>query len=215
MNQSEQLVNIKAYAEQVLAGDASGHSMDHIERVVKMAERLAESETCDLFLIQAAAYLHDVTDDKLVPDVLVAEQELNSFLQEIQLTSQQIAEIADIIENVSFSHSLGKEPVVLSIEAQIVQDADRLDAIGATGIARTFYYGGKTGHKIHDPAILPRDLQSKAEYRVNETVINHFYEKLLKIPSLLNTTLAQEIGKERLKMMEDFLRAFMKEWSGN
>ena len=149
MNQSEQLVNIKAYAEQVLAGDASGHSMDHIERVVKMAERLAESETCDLFLIQAAAYLHDVTDDKLVPDVLVAEQELNSFLQEIQLTSQQIAEIADIIENVSFSHSLGKEPAVFaSIEAQIVQDADRLDAIGRRGLPEPFIMVAKLAIKF-------------------------------------------------------------------
>lgn len=214
MNQQEQLQQIAAFTTTVLAKDASGHSMDHIERVVKMAKRLAESEDCDHFLVIASAYLHDVTDDKLVPDVAKARDELATFLESITVPPEQIAEIFYIIDHVSFSASIGKEPEELTIEAQIVQDADRLDAIGATGIGRTFYYGGHTGHKIYDPEISPRELKTKEEYRVNETVINHFYEKLLLLSGRLNTSLAREIGEERQAVMEAFLAAFMKEWQG-
>lgn len=214
MEETNQLVLVAQYAQRVLEKDASGHSMDHIERVVKMAQRLAESETCDYFLIVASAYLHDVTDDKLVPDVAEARRELQAFLASIEVTSVQIASIFYIIDHVSFSASIGKKPEALTIEAQIVQDADRLDAIGATGIARTFYYGGHTGHKIYDPEVPPRELKSKSEYRVNETVINHFYEKLLLLPERMHTRLARQIGQERKGVMEVFLAAFMKEWQG-
>lgn len=214
MNQQEQLQQIAVFTTTVLAKDASGHSMDHIERVVKMAKRLAESEDCNHFLVIASAYLHDVTDDKLVPDVAKARAELATFLESIAVAPEQITEIFYIIDHVSFSASIGKEPEELTIEAQIVQDADRLDAIGATGIGRTFYYGGHTGHKIYDPEISPRELKTKEEYRVNETVINHFYEKLLLLSGRLNTSLAREIGEERQAVMEAFLAAFMKEWQG-
>lgn len=212
MEETKQLALIADYAQGVLEKDASGHSMDHIERVVKMAKRLAKSENCDYFLVVAGAYLHDVTDDKLVPDVAQARQELTKFLTSIDLADDQIKTLFYIIEHVSFSASLGKTPEELTIEAQIVQDADRLDAVGATGIGRTFYYGGHTGHKIYDPAIPPRELKTKTEYRVNETVINHFYEKLLLLPDMMHTTLAREIGQERKAVMEAFLTAFMKEW---
>lgn len=212
MEETKQLALIADYAQRVLEKDASGHSMDHIERVVKMAKRLAKSENCDYFLVVAGAYLHDVTDDKLVPDVAQARQELTNFLTSIDLADDQIKTLFYIIDHVSFSASLGKTPEELTMEAQIVQDADRLDAVGATGIGRTFYYGGHTGHKIYDPDIPPRELKKKSEYRVNETVINHFYEKLLRLPDMMHTALAREIGQERKAVMEAFLTAFMKEW---
>lgn len=212
MEETKQLALIADYAQRVLEKDASGHSMDHIERVVKMAKRLAKSEYCDYFLVVAGAYLHDVTDDKLVPDVAQARQELTNFLTSIDLADDQIKTLFYIIDHVSFSASLGKTPEELTMEAQIVQDADRLDAVGATGIGRTFYYGGHTGHKIYDPDIPPRELKTKSEYRVNETVINHFYEKLLLLPDMMHTALAREIGQERKAVMEAFLTAFMKEW---
>lgn len=214
MEETQQLKQIAAYAQEVLEKDASGHSMDHIERVVKMARRLAASEACDHFLVVASAYLHDVIDDKLVSDVAVARLELQAFLLSIGVESGRVQTIFYIIDHVSFSASIGKEPEELTIEAQIVQDADRLDAVGAMGIGRTFYYGGHTGHRIYDPAIPPRQLKNKAEYRVNETVINHFYEKLLLLPDKMHTPLARQIGQERQQVMEVFLATFMKEWQG-
>lgn len=213
MTRENQLAAIKRYAFGVLAQDTSGHSTDHIQRVVALAEQLATQRECDLFLIQAAAYLHDVTDDKLVADVPQAEADLRAFLIEIGLSAEEIRELQFIIEHVSFSRSLAGEKVELTIEAKIVQDADRLDAIGAMGIARTFYYGGFAGHKIYDPEIPPRENMTKEEYRINQTVLNHFYEKLLLLPDLLQTPMARELAKPRIEIMESFLAAFKTEWS--
>lgn len=214
MTREQQLTAIIEYSQAVLKNDQSGHSMDHIERVVKMAERIAATEACDRFFVLAGAYLHDVTDDKLVASEAEARQALGNFLKEISLSQADIATLFYIIDNVSFSSSIGKEQVPLTIEAQIVQDADRLDAVGAIGIGRTFYYGGYAGHKMYDPELPPRAITSKEEYRVNETVINHFYEKLLLLPDLMHTRLARELAKKRQDVMLAFLTAFKQEWRG-
>lgn len=214
MNQDRILEHIRLYVTDKLGDDMSGHGMDHIDRVVRLAKELAASEKCDLFLVVVSAYLHDVLDDKLVSDVKKANEELELFLIKHEFTTNDVKKILEIIEQVSFSNNLGKETANLSIEAQIVQDADRLDAIGAIGIARTFYYGGFAGHKIYDPTILPRKLQDKKEYRVNQTVINHFYEKLLLLPELLNTKRAKEIGQQRKQVMQTFLENFESEYLG-
>ena len=215
MTPAEQLEAIADYAQTILGQDTSGHSLDHLERVVNLARKLQQGEGGDLFLIEAGAYLHDVTDDKLVPDVAQAESQLVAFLTTLGLTPTTIVEIQFIIEHVSFSRSLAYPDEVLSLEAKIVQDADRLDAIGAIGIGRTFYYGGHAGHKMYDPDILPRENMTKAEYRVNQTVLNHFYEKLLLLPERLQTETARELAKPRQATMHAFLAAFKAEWEGN
>lgn len=211
MNEN-QLDKIKKFTELTLNEDRTGHGMDHINRVVKLAGQIAETEKCDHFIVLAAAYLHDSVDDKVVTYSVEAYQQVKKFLKEINLSNQQIQEIIQIIANLSFSKSIDGTAEELTIEGKIVQDADRLDAIGAIGIARTFYYGGYKGNRMYDPEMKPRDLQSKAEYRGDTTVINHFYEKLLLLNETLNTAYAKKIGSKRQKFLELFLDAFLEEW---
>lgn len=215
-NEKEQIMAIEKYTEEVLAGDKTGHSMDHIYRVVNNAKKIQKKEGGNLFLILAGAYLHDVTDDKLVEDSEVAKNELVHFLESLQLSSQTIQEILRIIERVSFSHQLASnEKISLTLEEKIVQDADRLDAIGAIGIGRTFYYGGKKGHAMYDSNIPPRENLTKEEYRVNQTVINHFYEKLFKLKEMMQTETGKELAEKRDKMMRVFVESFLEEWGEN
>lgn len=209
----DRLKKIEAYTETILLGDQTGHSMDHINRVVRNSQKIQEIEGGDLFFVLAGAYLHDVMDDKLVADVAEARVSLTKFLAELELSSKEITHLFEIIDNVSFSHQLEQgEKSLLSIEAKIVQDADRLDAIGAIGIGRTFYYGGKKGHAMYDPALPPRENMTKEDYRINQSVINHFYEKLFKLPSMMQTKTAKELAKRKVKLMEDFVEAFIEDW---
>ena len=208
-----QLKEIIVYTEEVLSGDMTGHNMDHIYRVVRSAEMIQKREGGDEFIVLAGAYLHDVMDDKLVESPKKARIALHQLLQGIGVSEEQIKHLFEVIDNVSFSHGLEQtEPIELSLEAKIVQDADRLDALGAIGIGRTFYYGGKKGHTMHDPNILPREQMTKEDYRVNQTVINHFYEKLFKLPDLLQTEAAREEAEKRTQLMKDFVTAFETEW---
>ncbi len=216
MNQLEekQLEKIKVYAENVLLNDKTGHNMDHIYRVVNLARKIQEVEGGDLFTVLAGAYLHDVMDDKLVESPEQARVELTEFLKEVGLEKAKVTHLFEVIDNVSFSHQLEKTgETSLSLEAMIVQDADRLDAIGAIGIGRTFYYGGRKGHEMHNPAMPPRDNMTKEDYRVNETVINHFYEKLFKLKGMMNTEKAIELAERRHALMEQFVADFLEDWN--
>lgn len=208
----ERMTQIEAYAVKVLSEDQTGHSMDHINRVVKNARNIQEIEGGDLFLILSGAYLHDVMDDKLVENPQKAREELKKLLISLELEEKVVEHLFEIIDNVSFSYQLEqKEPPKLSLEAKIVQDADRLDAIGAIGIGRTFYYGGKKGHTLYDSTIPPRDNMTKEDYRINQTVINHFYEKLFKLPDLMQTTTGKKLAYDRKDLMVNFVNAFMEE----
>lgn len=214
---TEQLAAIKKYTSQKLAGDATGHGIDHINRVVTNAKMLmAEEPSADYLITLGSAYLHDVIDDKLVSDVLTAQRGVEKFLSSIEFGPDQVQTIMFIINNMSFSKSLTDDQHPLPLEGQIVQDADRLDAIGAIGITRAIYYGGHHSEKIYDPQIKPRTSMTKAEYRNldNETIINHFYEKLLKLSDSMNTPVAKRIAKERQKTMTRFLEDFKAEWNG-
>lgn len=215
MKQTEQLDAIKRYTMQKLADDGTGHGYDHIRRVVKMTKKLIETEAADEFIAVAAAYLHDTIDEKLVISVREAQEELEDFLRRIDLTNDQIQAIMNIISNMSFSSTLGVTRPVLSREGQIVQDADWLDAIGGIGITRAIYYGGSHGERIYDPHVQPRENLTHAEYRdeSNETVINHFYEKLFKIKDMLNTKTARQIAEHRQQVMRDFVDEFIREWN--
>lgn len=214
MKQEEQIVAVKKYTIAKLGQDETGHGMDHINRVVQMARRLAAGEGVDPFLPVVSAYLHDTIDEKLVTSIPVAEQELCDYLATHGFTTEQVTTIMDTISNISFAHTLDGEPIHLSIVGKIVRDADWLDAIGALGITRAIYYGGGHHEKIYDPAVKPRQNMSRKEYRnlADETIINHFYEKILKLKDMLQTTTARQIAEHRQQVMLDFLAEFKAEW---
>jgi uncharacterized protein len=160
-----------------------------------------------------AALLHDISDEKLNETIEKGKEKLASYLDSIDLSEQEKSHILEIIETISFKG--GQKIDLGSIEAKIVQDADRIDAIGAIGIARAFAYGGKRGQQIYDPEIKVRNEMSKEEYRNGKsTSIHHFYEKLLKLKNLLNTETAKQMAIARHQFMDSFLDEFFKEWNG-
>lgn len=207
-----QLYAIRIYVEQQFESDRTGHDYFHIQRVVNNAKKINRDEAGAPFLVVAGAYLHEALDDKFFPEPEKAEKELRAFLASIEIQADIIDQLLEVIANVSFSKSLEQESMI-SLEAQIVQDADRLDAIGAIGIARTFYYGGNKGNMLYDPTIMPRMQLTKEEYRKENTVINHFYEKLLLLTEKMNTETGQLLAKKRHQFMLDYLEEFYDEWN--
>lgn len=199
------------YVQAYFAGDSSGHDADHTLRVWRMARRIAEAEGGDQLTVQLAALLHDVDDRKLSPQTCAGKDHAVQFLQSQGVTDDFISRVVEIIGDISFSG--GRVPA--SLEGQIVQDADRLDAIGAIGIARTFAYGGAKGRRLHDPSVAPEKGQSRAAYAAGEsTGINHFYEKLLLLKDLMNTSEGKRLAVERHRYMEGFLQELFSEWDG-
>ena len=213
MKQQEQLKAMEQYAKRVLDSDTSGHDWSHIERVVNTTKTIAKAEGADLFVCEAAALLHDVIDDKIVQDPADALKELNKFLVSIEVTPEKIEAIVSIITRMSFKNHQEKQE--LSLEGKVVQDADRLDAIGAIGVARVMCYSGSTGRPIHIPDMKPRENMTPEEYRNGEsTAIMHFYEKLLKLKDLMNTKYGNELAKGRHEFLEMYLEQFYAEWDG-
>lgn len=213
MKQQEQLKAMEQYAKSVLVSDTSGHDWSHIERVVNTTKTIADAEGADLFICEAAALLHDVIDDKIVKDPADALKKLKKFLTSIELTPEEIEAIESIITRMSFKNH--QENHELSLEGKVVQDADRLDAIGAIGIARVMCYSGSTGRPIHHPHMKPRKQMTAEEYRNGEsTAIMHFYEKLLKLKELMNTDYGKKLAKGRHEFLELYLEQFYAEWEG-
>jgi uncharacterized protein len=197
-----------------LGEDSTGHDWFHVDRVRKNALKISIRENAgDPFIIEMAALLHDIPDEKLNESAEAGQEKLASFLEQISLSEEEQFHILQIINSISYKGGMKTE--LKSIEAKIVQDADRLDAIGAIGIARAFAYGGKKGQQIYDPSIPVRDEMSLEEYRNGKsTSIHHFYEKLLKLTDLLNTKTALRMAEARQKMMESYLEQFFQEWNG-
>jgi uncharacterized protein len=204
----------ETFVRQQLGDDATGHDWFHVDRVRKNALYIYKKETNgDPFIIELAALLHDIPDEKLNETPEKGQEKLDSFLQTLQLSTEQKDQITEIINTISYKGGNGKN--LTSIEAKIVQDADRLDAIGAIGIARAFAYGGKKGQPIYDPEMDVRKEMSLEEYRNGKSSsIHHFYEKLLKLTGLMNTETAKKLAQSRQKFMEIFLEEFYKEWNG-
>jgi uncharacterized protein len=200
------------YIKELFREDCSGHDFHHSIRVYNNATKIAEKEGGNLLLIKLAALLHDVDDRKLFPSSENLDN-ARKFLYQNNLDSNSINEICEIIKSVSYSSNGSSAPD--SIEGRIVQDADRLDALGAIGIARTFAYGGHKGRPIYDPDEKPIENMTAEEYR-NHTSnsLNHFYEKLLKLKDLINTESAGSMAEKRHAFLENYLDEFLCEWNG-
>jgi uncharacterized protein len=187
---------------------ANGHDWWHIYRVRKLALAISEKEGGDKFIVEMAALLHDVDDWKMDGSGNHAKR----WMESIPLPATTIGRILEIIGQVSFKGGNVKDETT-SLEAKIVQDADRLDAIGAIGVARAFAYGGSKGRLMFDPAEKPQSSNSFEEYKNSRgTTINHFYEKLLLLKGRLNTPTAKAMAESRHNFMEDFLKHFLIEW---
>jgi uncharacterized protein len=205
--------NVEKFVKSRLETEGTGHDWLHIDRVRRTALNLAKKYSCDLTIIELSALLHDLIDDKLSDDIRMKTDEVANLLREEGLDPDSIQEVLTIISTISFKG--GKRRAVSSIEAQIVQDADRLDAMGAIGIARVFSYGGSKGNLIYDPAIPIRESMTYEEYRtIKSTSINHFYEKLLKLKDLMNTEEGKMLAQQRHQFMVDYLSQFFLEWEG-
>ena len=200
------------YAKNFFEGEASGHDYFHTYRVFKNTEMLltnlpeADKEICLL-----GAILHDVDDDKISPETHENKDNARRFLTENNYPQDRIEFICKIIGDVSFSEGVTPQ----SVEGKIVQDADRLDAIGAIGIARTFAYGGNKGREIYNPDIKPNFTRTKEQYKSTKSpTINHFYEKLLLLEELMNTDIAKKVARKRTEFMQNYLEEFFAEWNG-
>ncbi|PEB38516.1 HD domain-containing protein [Bacillus pseudomycoides] len=212
MKKQEKIQKTVAFVRNILETDASGHDWYHIERVHKLALSLSEKEGGDRFVIEMAALLHDVADEKLNESEEAGMKKVSDWLEGLNVTEEENEHILHIIMNMSYKGGHGGK--VSTLEGKIVQDADRLDALGAIGIARTFAYGGAKGRLMYDPNIPPREEMTKEGYRKNDDPsLNHFYEKLLKLKDLMNTDAAKREAEIRHRYMEEFIEQFMKEWN--
>jgi uncharacterized protein len=209
------LENTILFVKEKLQNAEAGHDWFHIERVYKNALLIAKNEKCDLEIVQLGALLHDIADSKFNDgDETVGPKVAREFLASQNASKKVIDEVILIIENISFKGGNFNKDYT-SIELEIVQDADRLDAIGAIGIARTFNYGGFKNRLIYDPNVAPKLNMTKEEYKKSESpTLNHFYEKLLLLKDKMNTETGKKLAQERHKFMELFLSQFYAEWDG-
>lgn len=215
MNRQKQITKTIAFVKVQLANAEGGHDWFHIERVYKNAILIAKDEDVDLFVVQLGALLHDIADSKFHNgDETIGPKVAREFLESIQVEDDIIKHVINIINHISFAGGNQVE-FFTSPELAVVQDADRLDAIGAIGIARAFNYGGYKNRALYDPDIKPRLDMTKTEYKVSTSpTINHFYEKLLLLKNTMNTTTGKRLAAERHQFMEHFLAQFYAEWEG-
>ena len=215
MNKQEITEKTAQYARETLEGEGSGHDWWHIYRVWKMAQHIGQKEKADMFVVELAALLHDIADWKAHDgDDTVGPRVARQWLEKQGVEEEAILHVCTIIKEVSFKGA--KVATRMStIEGEIMQDSDRLDAMGAIGIARAFTYGGSKGRGMYDPEVKSQLHESFEQYKNNNgTTINHFYEKLLLLKDLMNTKTGKEIAQGRHVVMENFLKEFFDEWDG-
>ncbi len=202
----------RQYTFSQLSGDTGGHDWWHAKRVAALARRIAESEGADADFCEFVAILHDIPDDKRGMDEGEGLAMLSRWLEMNNIPRANVEHTMEIISSMSFRG--GGRPPMKSLEGMVVQDADRLDALGAIGIARTFAYSGHKGQLIYDPGIPVRKDLTLEEYRNGRsTAINHFHEKLFNLADLMNTGYAKKAARERTEFMKEFVREFMSEWN--
>jgi uncharacterized protein len=214
MNTTKIIENTIHYVKETLKGAEGGHDFFHVERVYKNAMRIAEKESVNSFIVALGALLHDIADSKFYNgDETIGPRKARIFLENQEVEEDVILHVENIITNISFKGGNFKQKFT-SLELDVIQDADRLDAIGAIGIARCFNYGGFKNRELYNPSILPNLTMTKEEYKKSKApTINHFYEKLLLLKDKMNTTTGKKMAEERHQFMELYLEQFFKEWN--
>jgi uncharacterized protein len=216
MNQETVIQKTIDFVKETLANAEGGHDWWHIHRVWKLSMQLANTEEVDAFVVALGALLHDIADSKFNDgNEEIGPRKAREFLLSLEVEEAVIVHVENIISNVSFKG--GKQiQQFKSNELDVVQDADRLDALGAIGIARTFNYGGHKGRELYNPNVPPNLNMTKEEYK-NSTAptLNHFYEKLLLLKDRMNTVTGKVMAESRHQFMQQFLDEFHKEWDGN
>ncbi len=208
------------FTKEHLKNEKTGHDFYHGERVAHLASKMyladyesAHEDSREVAIIKTAAYLHDTIDEKVCADSEKVVKEIDELLPQVGFNDLEVWDILYTIQYMSFSANI-EHHYHLPLSGQYVQDADRLESLGAIGIARAFTYGGKHGNKIYDPEIKPEKLVSHDQYRNHEeTTINHFYEKLFSLADLMNTPAAKKEAQRRTEYMRTFVKEFMDEWN--
>ena len=217
MTDAELVEKTIVFVKETLKDAEGGHDWFHIERVFNNSILIARSEKVDLLVVSLGALLHDIADAKFHDgDESVGPKMAEVFLASLDVKKNTITHVVNIINHISYKNSLEKEREVKfnSIELQVVQDADRLDAIGAIGIARAFNYGGFKNRTMHNPDIPPNLKMNKSDYKKSKApTINHFYEKLLLLKDKMNTETGKQLAGQRHEYMLDFLEQFYREWN--
>ncbi|WKN30307.1 HD domain-containing protein [Porifericola rhodea] len=215
MNQQLVIEQTIAYVKQELANAEGGHDWWHIYRVWQLSKKIAATENVNAFVVELGALLHDIADAKFHDgDEEIGPRKARAFLSSLHLEEDLITHIENIIANISFKGG-NHTQAFTSPELNVVQDADRLDAIGAIGIARTFNYGGFKGRELYHPEVKPRLNMTKEEYKKSQApTINHFYEKLLLLKDRMHTKTAKAMAEHRHQYMQQFLEEFYQEWEG-
>ena len=216
MHANHILDKTKSFVKKTLEHAEGGHDWFHTQRVFKNALLIAKTESVDIQVVALAALLHDIADSKFHNgDETIGPKMARTFLFGENVDSEIIEHVVKIIENMSFKNSFDKENSFTSKELDVVQDADRLDAIGAIGIARAFNYGGFKNRTLYDPDIAPKLNMTKEEYKKSKApTINHFYEKLLLLKDKMRTKSAKNIAEKRHQFMQQYLEQFFLEWEG-
>ncbi len=217
MDDKALIENTQNFVKETLKGAEGGHDWFHTERVFNVARLISKNENVNALVVQLAALLHDIADPKFHNgDENIGPNTARGFLVSQGVDDTIISHVVDIIKHMSFKNSLDKNGDTFSSkEMEVVQDADRLDAIGAIGIARTFNYGGFKNRELYNPNVPPNPNMSKESYKKsNSPTINHFYEKLLLLKDKMNTETGKKLAQERHQFMLDFLEQFYKEWNG-
>ncbi|MDK6503101.1 HD domain-containing protein [Lactobacillus crispatus] len=206
--------DIKLFSKKNMAYDPTGHDYLHAQRVAEVAIKIYRADydskiTAEgLYIVEAASYLHDTIDEKITMDMNTRLKEVQALLEKENISTKASHDIWNIIQHMSYSKNI-EHHYQLSDEGKCVQDADRIDALGAIGIARAFAYGGHAGQEIYNPRILVMNFKNHDDYRKHKgTTINHFYEKLLKLAGLMNTRTGKEEAQRRTQYMYDFLTEF-------
>lgn len=216
MSNHDLIKTTKAFVKDILKDAEGGHDWFHIGRVYKNALLISRNESVDQLVVKLGALLHDIADSKFYNgDSTIGPKIAGEFLLKHNVDSATIDHVIKIIEHISYSSNIGSTQAFKSIELDVVQDADRLDAIGAIGIARAFNYGGFKNRTLYDPEIKPNLEMSKAEYKKSTApTVNHFYEKLLLLKDKMNTKTGKRIAEKRHDYMVAFLKQFYAEWEG-
>ena len=213
MNEKEIIEKTEAYVKCRLVNIESGHDWFHVQRVLKTAKTISKDEKADIFVVEMASLLHDISDYKF-GDAKEDLKNIKSLLESFGLDKKRICSITEIVENISFKGN-GEKETMKTIEGKIVQDADRLDALGAIGIARCFSFAGHRKNPFYDPNISPKKNMTFGDYKkMKSPAVSHFYEKLFLLKDRMNTKTARKIAEKRHKFMKIYLDMFFKEFEG-